>query len=230
MVCAFLCFLTAFTVIFNFAPENGVAVDAKLAGKALPVVIIDAGHGGFDGGATTADGVAEKDINLDISKYLKEYLEFFGFKTIMTREADISLEDEGLSTVKARKTSDIHNRFKLMKETENSIFISVHQNKFSVEKYHGAQVFYSPGCSEESSRLAQCIQDSIVKNLQPDNTRLIKKCDTSVYLVYNAVRPAVLAECGFLSNSGDAANLKTPEYQKKTAFCIALGVLDSCTQ
>lgn len=217
-------------MIFNFAPESGVSADAKLAGKSLPVVIIDAGHGGFDGGATTADGVPEKDINLNISKYLKEYLEFFGFKTIMTREADVSLEDEGLTTVKARKTSDIHNRFKLMNETENSIFISVHQNKFSVEKYHGAQVFYSPGCFEDSSRLAQCIQDSIVKNLQTDNTRLIKKCDTSVYLIYNAVKPAVLVECGFLSNNGDAANLKTPEYQKKTAFCIALGVLDSCTQ
>lgn len=231
-VCIFVCFVIAFTVFFSHKTENGseVSADAPLSSSGLPVVIIDAGHGGFDGGASTSDGVPEKDINLAVSIYLKEYLEFLGFKTLMTREDDVSLEDEGLDTIKKRKTSDIHNRFKLMEETEDSIFVSIHQNKYSVEKYHGAQVFYSPNCSEASSKLAQCIQNAIVQNIQNDNTRLIKKCDTSVYLIFNAVRPAVLVECGFLSNNSDAANLKTPEYQQKTAFCIAQGILDSCTQ
>ncbi len=190
----------------------------------LPVIIIDAGHGGIDGGAVAEDGTQEKYINLNISKYLEEFLVIFGLKTVMIRDTDTSVEDEGLNTIREKKTSDLHNRMKVMEETENSIFISIHQNKFSVEKYSGTQVFYSPKTSEESALLAQCIQDSVVNTLQKENTRQIKECGTSVYLMYNAVKPAVLVECGFLSNHAETEKLKTPEYQRKIAFCIALGI------
>lgn len=189
----------------------------------MPVIIIDAGHGGFDGGTSTKDGTAEKEINLSIALYLNEYLSSFGYKTILTRESDTSLEKSGLSTIRSKKTSDIYRRMEIMENTENAIFISIHQNHYPVEKYSGIQVFYSPNFSEESSELAQNIQETVANALQPDNKRLIKECGNSVYLMYNAVKPAVLVECGFLSNNEEAQKLKETDYQQKMAFCIAIG-------
>ena len=189
-----------------------------------PIVIVDAGHGGFDGGATAKDGTIEKDINLKIARYVSEYLNLLGFDTILTRDKDISLEDESELSIKSRKTSDIHNRMKIMEQTENALFVSIHQNHYSVEKYSGLQVFYSPNFSEESSALAQSIQETIIKTLQPDNKRQNKKCGDSVYLIFNAVKPAVLVECGFLSNVEETNLLKTDDYQRKIAYCISLGI------
>ncbi len=120
--------------------------------------------------------------------------------------------------------SDIHNRLELMKKTDNSVFLSIHQNHFSIEKYNGMQVFYSKKYSDVSSLLAQNIQEATVEMLQTNNERQIKECGTSVYLIYNAEKPACLVECGFLSNLEEAEKLKTPEYQKKIAYCIAIGV------
>jgi N-acetylmuramoyl-L-alanine amidase len=114
----------------------------------------------------------------------------------------------------------------LMENTKNAIFVSIHQNHFSSPQYSGAQVFYSKNFSDESSELAQSIQDSITYYLQPENTRQIKPCGTSVYLIYNAVKPAVLVECGFLSNYDEAELLKTDDYQRKLAFTIALGIIN----
>ncbi len=189
-----------------------------------PIIIVDAGHGGFDGGATAKDGTIEKDINLKIARYVSEYLNLLGFDTILTRDKDISLEDESELSIKSRKTSDIHNRMKIMEQTENALFVSIHQNHYSVEKYSGLQVFYSPNFSEESSALAQSIQETIIKTLQPDNKRQNKKCGNSVYLIFNAVKPAVLVECGFLSNVEETNLLKTDDYQRKIAYCISLGI------
>ena len=189
-----------------------------------PIVIIDAGHGGFDGGAVSDDGTVEKDINLSIALYLQEYLAIFNIKTIMIRETDCSVEDNGLNTIRQKKTSDLHNRMKIMEETDNAIFVSIHQNKFPDGKYSGTQVFYSPKTKDESQVLAQTIQDYIVNTLQKDNKRQIKECGTSVFLMYNAVKPAVLVECGFLSNYEETQRLKSSEYQKKIAFCIAMGI------
>ena len=189
-----------------------------------PIVIIDAGHGGFDGGAVSDDGTVEKDINLSIALYLREYLAIFNIKTIMIRETDCSVEDNGLNTIRQKKTSDLHNRMKIMEETDNAIFVSIHQNKFPDGKYSGTQVFYSPKTKDESQVLAQTIQDYIVNTLQKDNKRQIKECGTSVFLMYNAVKPAVLVECGFLSNYEETQRLKSSEYQKKIAFCIAMGI------
>ena len=142
----------------------------------------------------------------------------------MIRDTDCSVEDEGLDTIRQRKSSDLHNRMKIMEQTDNSIFVSIHQNKYPDGKYSGTQVFYSPKTEDESQILAQTIQDYIINTLQKDNNRQIKECGTSVFLMYNAVRPAVLVECGFLSNYEELNKLKTPEYQKKIAFCIAMGI------
>ncbi len=192
----------------------------------LPVIIIDPGHGGFDGGTSTSDGMPEKDINLSISLKLKKMLDLFGFKTVITRESDVSLEDEGLSTIRSKKTSDIHNRMAIMESIDNSVFVSIHQNHYPIERYSGTQVFYSRNFSDESINLAENIQESVVNLIQPNNTRLIKECGNSVYLIYNAVKPAVLVECGFLSNNNEAELLKTEVYRYKISYCIALGILN----
>ena len=227
LLCIFLSLVVCFSIFvhsFNIKYEStGTNAVEK---SNIPTIIIDAGHGGFDGGASTKDGYPEKNINLAVSLYLNEYLKLFGFNTILTRDTDTSLEDQELNTIRQKKKSDIHNRMKIMEDTENSVYISIHQNFYSVEKYNGMQVFYSRNFSETSSVLSQCIQDSTTSLLQPDNERQIKECGTSVYLIYNAKRPACLVECGFLSNNSEAQLLKTPDYQKKIAYCIALGIQD----
>jgi N-acetylmuramoyl-L-alanine amidase len=222
-----VCFIFSIGFINFNSRFNDISSENKLNAK-NPTIIIDAGHGGFDGGTSTDDGISEKGINLNISLYLKEYLNFLGFNVVMTRETDTSTESEGLTTIRSRKSSDLHNRMSLMEKTDNSIFVSIHQNHFSASKYKGAQVFYSPELSEQSSLLAENIQESIIYYLQKDNTRQIKPCGTSVYLIYNAVKPAVLVECGFLSNPEDAENLQDEIYQRKMALCIALGILNYC--
>ncbi len=224
LICVVICALI-FNATTYFYSSDKVSGNSDNSSK-IPVIIIDAGHGGFDGGAVAPDGTIEKDINLKISLYLQEYLELSGFETVMTRYEDISLEDDGLNTIRQKKTSDIHNRLKLMNDTRNALFISIHQNKYHVEKYRGLQVFYSPDFSEESSELARNIQENVTEILQPDNERQIKKCGTSVYLIYNAVKPAVLVECGFLSNYNETELLKTDEYQRKIAYSIATGIQD----
>ena len=218
-----ICFVLFFS---SFVIKENIGYVNTSASNILPVIIIDAGHGGFDGGASTADGFPEKDINLSISLYLKDYLELYGFKTILTRSSDASLEDDGLTTIRKKKTSDIHNRMKIMSETDNAVFLSIHQNFYPVEKYSGMQVFYSPNFSEESSLLAQNIQETVTQTLQPNNERQIKKCGTSVFLIYNAVKTAVLVECGFLSNIEETNLLKSDVYQRKIAYCISLGIFN----
>ncbi len=212
-----------FASSFGFYDNYSAEADTKL-NTVTPTIIIDPGHGGFDGGALTNDGFPEKDINLEISIYLKKMLDLWGYNTVITRESDISLEDEGLTTIRQRKKSDIHNRMAVMESIDNAVFVSIHQNHYSVERYSGAQVFYSRNFSEESCQLAEYIQESIVSVLQPHNTRLVKECGDSVYLMYNAVKPAVLVECGFLSNNEESELLKTDAYRRKMAFCIAMGI------
>lgn len=212
-----------FASSFGFYDNYSAEADTKL-NTVTPTIIIDPGHGGFDGGALTNDGFPEKDINLEISIYLKKMLDLWGYNTVITRESDISLEDEGLTTIRQRKKSDIHKRMAVMESIDNAVFVSIHQNHYSVERYSGAQVFYSRNFSEESCQLAEYIQESIVSVLQPHNTRLVKECGDSVYLMYNAVKPAVLVECGFLSNNEESELLKTDAYRRKMAFCIAMGI------
>lgn len=211
------------TIIYK--NRNFISVDSKTP-ESRPIIIIDPGHGGFDGGTSAADGTVEKEINLIISHYISDYLELLGFNTVLTREHDISLEDDSDLPIKSRKTSDIHNRMKIMKDTENALFVSIHQNHYSVERYSGLQVFYSPQFSEESSKLSQSIQETVTRLMQQENDRQIKKCSKSVYLIYNAVKPAVLVECGFLSNIEEAKLLKSDDYQKKIAYCISLGIFN----
>jgi len=187
-------------------------------------VIIDAGHGGFDGGAVASDGTIEKDINLKIALSLADFLKQSGFKVILTRDIDKSTDDnEG--EIPFRKKNDLQNRLLLMKEHPDSIFVSVHLNKFTTSSASGAQVFYSKN-RDKSLQLGQCIQESITSLLQKDNKRVIKKGNSSTYILENATIPTVIVECGFLSNSRDLSLLKQEEYQRKMAFAIYCGILN----
>ncbi len=184
----------------------------------------NASHGGFDGGAVAGDGTVEKDINLAICKKIEYQLKFNGFNVIMTRDRDTGTEDvEG--SIPERKKSDMQNRLSLMRENPDSVFISIHLNKFTTSAARGAQVFYTPNF-EAARDLGEYIQASVVALLQPENTRVIKKGNSSTYLLKNATVPAVIVECGFLSNSVDLANLKTDEYQSKMAFAITKGITE----
>ncbi len=188
-------------------------------------VIIDAGHGGFDGGAVGADGTIEKIINLQISQKLCNILKLYGYNVIMTRSDDKSINDSEAKTVRQKKISDIHNREKIINANPNAVFISIHQNKYSDSSVNGTQVFYSAN-NPLSLKLAQKIQDSIVKKIQKDNYRKIKKSGTEIYLLYHSKIPSVMVECGFISNQSDLDNLKNEIYQQKIAVSIADGLIN----
>ena len=134
------------------------------------VVVLDAGHGGEDGGAVAKDGTQEKDLNIIITKDVAAYFGLFGVPYVMTRDADYDLADKELDTIRERKRSDIRARYALVNETPGSVLLSIHQNMYEVEKYWGAQVFYAPN-DEESLRLATCLRSSVTRGTQPENGR-----------------------------------------------------------
>lgn len=211
------------TVILLFGCST--AINVNTTSDELPTIIIDAGHGGEDGGAVAGDGTNEKDINLQIAQNLNTMFQSGGFKTVMTRTSDIAIYDEGCSTIKDKKVSDMHNRLEIFNKDENSIIISIHQNKFEQEKYNGTQLFYSPN-NEKSEVLAESIRLSVTGMLQPDNTRENKKATKDIYLLYNCKQPSVIVECGFLSNNAELEKLKTEDYQQQMAFSIYCGCIE----
>lgn len=222
IITAFLIILSAMLYLTFMA--NFSAVEASSMPITQKTVIVDAGHGGDDGGAIGIDGTVEKDINLDIALKLEKILKFYGFNVIMTRTQDVMTCDDGLDSLRKRKISDIHNRFELMRKNPDAIFISVHQNKFEDSSQHGTQVFYS-GNDERSKELAEAIQTSVTLTLQRKNGRVVKKSGSGIYLLYHAKIPAVLVECGFISNSDEVKKLKDESYRMKLAILIADGLL-----
>lgn len=200
---------------------------SAMTGAQTRVIVVDAGHGGEDGGATGKSGVPEKTINLAIARNLSEFLTASGFRVVMTRTDDVSTADANLSTVRERKVSDLHNRLKLVTEQGDCIFVSIHQNHFTQSRYNGTQVFYS-GNNSDSKILAENIRSRVVSLLQKDNTRETKPATSSIYLLWQAKVPAVLVECGFLSNEAEEAKLNDPIYQKQMAFAVYCGLLDYC--
>lgn len=186
------------------------------------VIVVDAGHGGIDGGAIGKNGTIEKNINLEIAKKLKGYIESHGDTCIMIREVD-----EGLysyETRKGRKAEDLKNRKQIIKENKADIFISIHLNYFPDSRYYGAQTFY-PSNDFESEKLAKSIQAQLIKVLDRNNNRVAKPSDTYYILKDNGI-PSVIVECGFLSNPEEEYLLNQDEYQNKIAWAIYCGVLD----
>lgn len=180
---------------------------------------MDSPHGGMDGGCSTADGVPEKGINLNIMLNLRELLEAMGYPVIVTRDSDRSIHDKGIEGIANQKSSDMDNRLAVFNQYENAVCISIHQNQFTDPQYSGAQMFYSD-TNPNSEGLAQQLQNQFREMLQPENQREIKLCGTELFLCYYCKNPTVMVECGFLSNPDEAALLKTTEYQQKVAFTI----------
>ncbi len=180
-------------------------------------VIIDAGHGGVDGGATSCTGVLESKFNLEIALRLNDLMHLLGVDTVMIRETDCSVYTKG-ETIAQKKISDLKERVRVVNSTDNAILISIHQNHFSDRRYSGAQVFYAP--TEGSQLLAKALQTSLIQTVNPDSHRQIKKAD-GVYLMQHIDCPGVLIECGFISNPQEEYLLRNHTYQQKLCSVIA---------
>jgi len=200
--------------------EEAAAVEE---GKPCPTVIIDPGHGGEDGGAVAPDGTLEKHLNLAVSENVRDIFTLFGISVQMTREEDCLLYDyyNDLDDYTGKmKTYDLRNRLRIAEESGAKLFLGIHMNKFSKPQYSGLQVYYSPN-REESASAANLIREYSKTFLRPDNNRETKKATSSIYILHRITMPAVLVECGFLSNEAECALLNTPEYRCRTAAVIA---------
>ncbi len=186
--------------------------------KQSTAIVIDVGHGGNDPGKVSADGTREKDVNLQIATYLKDYLIAQDYIVYLTRDSDKGLYDENASN---KKNSDLRNRIQFFKDKNAALVVSIHQNSYPDTIQHGAQVFYYSG-SESGKELATSIQNTLL-SIDNTNTRTEKSSD-SYYLLKNTSMPAVIVECGFLSNPEECAKLTDSNYQKKLAYAISLGV------
>lgn len=180
-------------------------------------IIIDAGHGGVDGGATSCTGKLESAYNLEIALRLRDVFHLLGYPTRMIRTTDTSVYTKG-DTIAAQKMSDLKERVRIVNESERNILISIHQNNFSDSRYSGAQVFYPD--TEGSRELADAMQRALVMSLNPGSNRKIKQAQ-GIYLMEHVKNPGILVECGFLSNPEEEHKLSSPEYQKKLCCVIA---------
>ena len=200
--------------------ENAKATMAEAPKR--QVVLLDAGHGGPDGGGIGINGAIEKDINLSIVKYLGSMLSFNGYDVVYTRTEDVSIYDNGVTGLRNQKVSDMENRLEIVERYPESVFLSIHQNQYTDSAYFGGQMFYTTNNSG-NFRLATIMQEKFAE-LQEGNDRDVKLIDNGLYLFKDTKQPALLIECGFLSNPKDAENLTGPEYQKKVAFTIYKGL------
>lgn len=224
LVCLFILLVCAVSFIISTCSAYSSLSTIAQANENKVTVVLDAGHGGEDGGAVASDETVEKDINLSIALKLKSIFIQNGIDVVMTRNGDVSICDDGIETLKGRKTSDMKNRLKIFNSSPDNVVISIHQNKFEQSQYSGTQIFYSAN-NPLSNELAQSIKNSVISNIQPDNTRECKPADKNIYLLYNSQNPAVIVECGFLSNSEELALLKTDEYQSKLALAVFDGFI-----
>ena len=182
-------------------------------------LILDAGHGGEDGGAVSITGVPESQINLAIVLDMRDILGLYGVDPVLLREEDISLHDGDAATLREKKASDLKNRVAIVEGVEGGTLISIHQNTYTSSRYRGAQTFYAP--TEGSQPLAEHIQTAVRTGLQPDNERAVKQIPDTVYLMNHISCPAILVECGFLTNPEEEALLRDEDYQRQMAAVLA---------
>lgn len=218
ILCLLLCLIALFSLF------QGVRTHVFTSIKNNTVIVIDVGHGGSDPGKVSTDGIKEKDINLQIALYLKDYLIAQNYTVYLTRETDCGLYDENVSN---KKTSDLNNRIQFFREKNAACVISIHQNSYPDTIQHGAQTFYFTG-SQEGKLFAEAIQNSLLK-IDDTNTRLAKSSD-SYYLLKHSAVPSVIVECGFLSNPEETAKLTDPNYQKQLAYAITIGACSFLNQ
>lgn len=199
------------------------AWNLPLSGK---IIVLDAGHGGIDGGANV-DGVMEKDIALSVSLKLRDYLQEQGALVLLTRETDSDAAYENTKGIRNRKQEDLRNRVKFINHSAADLFLSIHLNAFPSSSSKGAQTFYTVRY-EENEQVAKFIQAEIVRNLE--NTKREARLINRVYLMDQAKKPGALVEIGFLSNPDERIRLTKDSYQEKIAASIYKGVLRYFTE
>ena len=219
MLFATVLYFCVFAVVFYQSEQT-----AALLGSGTTVVL-DAGHGGEDGGATGVSGTSEAALNLEISLRVRDLLRLCGVQVSMIRETDTAVYSDGCRTIAEKKVSDIKNRTSMVNQTEQPLLLSIHQNSMPQHPaVHGAQVFSNP--QEPAAGLAQSIQQALNLTVNNGNEKTAKAIGDSVYLMKHITCPGVLVECGFLSNSHEAQLLRQPEQQKRLAAAIVAGYLN----
>lgn len=216
----YLLIVILFLGIAKIGSNTVTVINQQQSVKRSHTIIIDAGHGGIDGGATSCTGVLESHINLEIALCLEDLFHLLGYDTVMIRKTDESIYTQG-NTIASQKVSDLKERVRIVNETPGSFLISIHQNTFSDSRYSGAQVFYPK--AGDSQKIAQAIQKELIKQLNPSSNRKAKSAK-GVYLMDNINRPGVLIECGFISNREEEAMLRDPVYQRRICSVIASAV------
>ncbi len=214
-------YMLSLTLLTAFA-LHGLRAQATAAGEAaIPrIIVLDAGHGGADGGASGPDGTRECDLNLAITLKTDAVLGLLGENTMLLRSTDTDLSSSDAKSISQKKVSDIRRRVELVNAQPGAILISIHCNTYSQEKYHGAQVFYTPaGTAKE---FGETMQLALKTAVDPGNARMAKAISPDVYLMNHIDAPGILIECGFLTNQEELSNLKNPGYQSRLAVTIAV--------
>lgn len=206
----------AIMYLYNFTQSRAVPA-AELQESCRPTLVIDAGHGGMDGGASAPWGEPESEINLNIALRLRTLCELYGVPFVMTRESNEIDYPPAAGTVSAKKAYDTKMRLKLIHSVPDALLLSIHQNEFSEASPRGAQALYGEG--EESRGFGELLQDNLL-GLWSENKRAAARISDSIYLMRNAECPAVLVECGFLSNPEEAALLQRDDYRLKIAAVL----------
>ena len=226
---AFLLFLTIlFAILFGIAenthPKNELDTINPAPPSLTKTVILDAGHGGEDGGASSADGILEKDLNLALALTMRDILVASGVNVILTRETDTLLYDRNVDFQGRKKILDMQARIKITNAAINPVFVSLHMNTYPNPSCQGVQVWYSVN-NEASETLAKVIHATTQEILQHENDRPVKRSGSSIYLLHHLECPAVLVECGFLSSPEEAALLNDAAYRQQLALTLCMGIL-----
>ena len=218
-ICAFALIFICYCYIGSRLIESSeISKTASVEIKEKKVLVIDPGHGGDDGGAIGTNGVLEKDLNLAISNDLCEIFRFAGYEVIPTRTEDIMLYDKNSNYAGKKKILDLAARLTVGENALPDLFVGIHMNSFPQEKYSGLTVYYSDAM-EESRLAASALREDVIALLQPENHRELKS-GGNIYLLERASFPAILIECGFLSNREECELLSTDGYRQKLSFVI----------
>lgn len=212
----YLVVLSACLCIAHFGSQAVTTMVETSPVEGRRIIVVDPGHGGIDGGATSCTGVLESGINLEIALRLNDLLRFLGYETLLVRTTDTSIHTQG-NTIAAQKVSDLKERVALVNKTENALLVSIHQNTYPDGRYSGAQVFYADDAF--SKAFATQLQADFRDALNPGSKRQSKP-SAGIYLMQNIRRSGVLIECGFLSNPTEEEKLRDEGYQKNLACVI----------
>ena len=216
--------LSIITCNSSFTKQEEIIQETTATPASGKTIILDAGHGGEDGGAVSKNGITEADLNLQITLKVQELLEQSGTTVLLTRSNEKAIYDLDAKTLRQKKVSDIKNRVKIGNESSADIFISIHLNKIPQQQYYGWQCFYK-NKNEQSEKLANCLQNSLNDAIQKDNKRLAMKIN-DIYIVKNVEIPLSIVECGFLSNPQEEQELQQENYQRKLAWGIYTGICE----